>query len=230
MLHILLRRGTEGVCAGQDVGISHGSNLLLVPTVRLGLEIVGLGLMTKGSSREDTIGRSTPLISSATLCAHADRPHLVDLRRPQQRCEQPIAGNVDGAGVGLVGWVRDVEGATCRTARVWDVETGQCKHILGEHQHGVAVLALSPTLIITGSQDKNINFWQDGKKVLSYPGHDGIIAIRSHRHNSTDNTAARSGICDVFKRRDGEAVGLGREAAADLEGTQLVRLHFGADG
>eukprot|EP00826_Nyctotherus_ovalis_P045440 TRINITY_DN5034_c0_g2_i2.p1 TRINITY_DN5034_c0_g2~~TRINITY_DN5034_c0_g2_i2.p1 ORF type:complete len:575 (+),score=171.27 TRINITY_DN5034_c0_g2_i2:380-2104(+) len=60
-----------------------------------------------------------------------------------------------------------------RTARVWDVETGVCKHVLGDHAHAVAVLALENGLVITGSQDKNVNYWHNGVKVSSFVAHDG---------------------------------------------------------
>jgi hypothetical protein len=59
-----------------------------------------------------------------------------------------------------------------RIATVWDIETGKSKYKLDGHAHAVCVL---PTLegIYTGSQDQHINYWVDGKKVLSFKAHDG---------------------------------------------------------
>lgn len=56
---------------------------------------------------------------------------------------------------------------------MWDVETGACKHVLGDHAHAVAVLALEGGLVITGSQDKSVNYWDNGTKVTSFAAHDG---------------------------------------------------------
>lgn len=47
--------------------------------------------------------------------------------------------------------------------------------MLGDHSHAVAVLAMPNGLIITGSQDKNINFWTNGQKVASFQAHGDII-------------------------------------------------------
>ena len=55
------------------------------------------------------------------------------------------------------------------------METAQCKYTLSDHAHAVSVLALENGIIITGSQDKNINFWDKGVKVTSYQAHDDII-------------------------------------------------------
>ena len=49
------------------------------------------------------------------------------------------------------------------TARIWDVSTGNTKHVLSGHAYAVAVLSLPNGIIITGSQDKNIRIWYNGK-------------------------------------------------------------------
>jgi phospholipase A-2-activating protein len=68
-----------------------------------------------------------------------------------------------------------VSGSWDGTARVWDVETGKCKHILADHTHAVCTAAFPDGLIVTGSQDKQINLWKDGKKILSFKAHEDII-------------------------------------------------------
>ena len=61
---------------------------------------------------------------------------------------------------------------------MWDVETGKCKHTLADHSYAVAVLALEHGLVLTGSQDKSVNFWDNGKKVFSFKAHGGILSVQ----------------------------------------------------
>ena len=55
-----------------------------------------------------------------------------------------------------------VSGSWDGTAKIWDVETGQCKHTLEGHSHAVSVLTLPNGITITGSQDKKIRLWFQG--------------------------------------------------------------------
>ena len=82
---------------------------------------------------------------------------------------------------------------------MWDVETGKCKYILADHAHAVAVLALDNGLIITGSQDKNINYWDKGIKVTSFKAHEGKLFSVINRYYKTDNINKGSRICYLFK-------------------------------
>ncbi len=70
---------------------------------------------------------------------------------------------------------------------MWDVETGKCKFVLTEHSHAVSVLAMPGGVVITGSQDKNINVWVNGVKANSFAAHDGT-------------RYARSGVVDIIRQ------------------------------
>ena len=56
-----------------------------------------------------------------------------------------------------------VSGSWDGTAKIWDVETGQVKHTLEGHSHAVSVLSLPNGITITGSQDKKIRLWYNGR-------------------------------------------------------------------
>ena len=68
-----------------------------------------------------------------------------------------------------------VSGSWDGTAKIWDVETGQCKHTLEGHSHAVSVLTLPNGVTITGSQDKKIRLWYNGRMEKEFVGHDDIV-------------------------------------------------------
>ena len=68
-----------------------------------------------------------------------------------------------------------VSGSWDGTAKIWDVETGQCKHTLEGHSHAVSVLTLPNGITITGSQDKKIRLWFNGQLQKEFLGHDDIV-------------------------------------------------------
>lgn len=48
-----------------------------------------------------------------------------------------------------------------RTVRLWDLETGECRHICQGHQHLVSSVAFHPNgqIIVSGSQDQTVRLW-----------------------------------------------------------------------
>lgn len=68
-----------------------------------------------------------------------------------------------------------VSGSWDGTARIWDVETGKCKHTLEGHSHATAVLTMQNGITVTGSQDKKIRIWFKGGLEKEYEGHGDII-------------------------------------------------------
>jgi phospholipase A-2-activating protein len=62
-----------------------------------------------------------------------------------------------------------------RTARIWDVETGKVKQTLPGHTHATAVLTLANGITITGSQDKQIRLWYNGKQEKVFQAHEDIV-------------------------------------------------------
>lgn len=45
------------------------------------------------------------------------------------------------------------------TLRIWDIETGICRHILTGHQGPIRCLEVSGKLIVSGSNDGNCKVW-----------------------------------------------------------------------
>ena len=68
-----------------------------------------------------------------------------------------------------------VSGSWDGTAKIWDVETGQCKQTLEGHSHAVSVLTLPNGVTITGSQDKKIRLWYKGRMEKEFLAHDDIV-------------------------------------------------------
>ena len=68
-----------------------------------------------------------------------------------------------------------VSGSWDGTAKVWDLETGQCTKTLEGHSYAVAVFAMADGTIFTGSQDKMIRIWKNGQKVKEWQAHDDIV-------------------------------------------------------
>lgn len=68
-----------------------------------------------------------------------------------------------------------VSGSWDGTAKIWDVETGQCKHTLEGHAYAVSVLTLANGITITGSQDKKIRLWYNGMQSKEFLAHEDIV-------------------------------------------------------
>ena len=68
-----------------------------------------------------------------------------------------------------------VSGSWDGTAKIWDVETGECKHTLEGHAHAVTVLTMPNGITITGSQDKKIRLWYQGQLQKEFIGHEDIV-------------------------------------------------------
>jgi phospholipase A-2-activating protein len=69
-----------------------------------------------------------------------------------------------------------ISGSWDATARVWDMNTGQCSFVLKDHSYAVCTLALPGKRYITGSQDKKLRFWDRDKCVNSIENaHEDII-------------------------------------------------------
>jgi phospholipase A-2-activating protein len=68
-----------------------------------------------------------------------------------------------------------VSGSWDATAKIWDLETGKVKQTLTGHTHAVSVLAIKGGTVITGSQDKMIRIWHNGKMEKEIKAHDDIV-------------------------------------------------------
>lgn len=70
-----------------------------------------------------------------------------------------------------------VSGSWDATAKIWDLESGECMSTLSGHAYAVSVCILENGAIATGSQDGNLHLWdKDGNKIASRTaGHSNII-------------------------------------------------------
>eukprot|EP00742_Colponemidia_sp_Colp-10_P003823 GILJ01004073.1.p1 GENE.GILJ01004073.1~~GILJ01004073.1.p1 ORF type:complete len:786 (+),score=133.68 GILJ01004073.1:49-2358(+) len=68
-----------------------------------------------------------------------------------------------------------VTGSWDGSAKVWNVESGVCKHTLPGHVHAVCVLGLPNGDVLTGSQDKELKLWRNGQLVQKIPNAHGDI-------------------------------------------------------
>jgi phospholipase A-2-activating protein len=69
-----------------------------------------------------------------------------------------------------------ISGSWDATAKIWDLESGQCVKTLEGHSHAVTVCLTEKGDILTGSQDGNLNLWtKDGKRIKCIQAHTNII-------------------------------------------------------
>lgn len=69
-----------------------------------------------------------------------------------------------------------ISGSWDATAKIWDLESGQCIHTLEGHSYAVTVCYLENGNFLTGSQDGILHHWsKDGKKLKSLQAHTNII-------------------------------------------------------
>jgi len=87
-----------------------------------------------------------------------------------------------------------------KIAHLWDIQTGNLKKTLQEHEWWIKYANFSPdsTKIITCSSDKTARLWdaQNGQEIAVLQGHDGIVSQAKFSHDSmrvvtvsTDKTA-----------------------------------------
>lgn len=63
------------------------------------------------------------------------------------------------------------------TAKIWDLEAGECTQTLANHKYAVTVCFIDETNLVTGSQDGGLNLWTvSGQLVKNLPeAHKNII-------------------------------------------------------
>ena len=69
-----------------------------------------------------------------------------------------------------------VSGSWDATAKIWDLESGQCIKTLEGHAYAVTVSIMENGNILTGSQDGNLHMWsKTGAKIKTVQAHSNII-------------------------------------------------------
>ena len=68
--------------------------------------------------------------------------------------------------------VHVVSGSLDTSIRVWDVETGSCKHTLMGHQSLTSGMELRGNLLVSGNADSTVKIWdvQTGQCLLTLSG------------------------------------------------------------
>lgn len=88
-----------------------------------------------------------------------------------------------------------VSGSWDGSARIWDIASSTCKHILNGHQHAVAVSIISQPnnekyFLLTGSQNKSLHLWEipEAKLIKTISNsHDDIIRSIGISNHFIDN-------------------------------------------
>lgn len=116
-----------------------------------------------------------------------------------------------------------------RTARTWDVGTGQETQLFAGHKAGVVTVRFGPAgrLLATGSQDKTARVWEvgSGEPVRQLSGHlDWVVGVGFPSQPNTLMTADRDGRYRVWQVADG-----GARAKVDLEETTIEDVLLSGD-
>lgn len=134
---------------------------------------------TAGGGEMSRTASSTSNTSSATPPAHTPRNQVGGGERIFEPTKKFLRGHADsvycirqddGVGTGTAGKL--VSGSRDRTIRVWDVETGVCKHILKGHTASVLSLQYDEQILVSVSSDGVVFVW-DFASILATTKSDG---------------------------------------------------------
>ncbi|KAJ6232880.1 f-box-like/wd repeat-containing protein tbl1xr1 [Anaeramoeba flamelloides] len=92
-----------------------------------------------------------------------------------------------------------------KTVRLWDIESGKCKHILEKHQGPVYPISFSPDgkYLASGSLDKHLYVWsvEQGELILSFQGQCEIADVCWNSNGSKIATSFSDGLILVLDLR-----------------------------
>ncbi|CBQ73387.1 conserved hypothetical protein [Sporisorium reilianum SRZ2] len=133
-------------------------------------EAMAMARTASASSTNSEVNGATAAGGSASGTARAARERR--LFEPTKRFLRGHQDSVycirqdDGIGTGTAGKL--VSGSRDRTIRVWDVETGACKHILKGHTASVLSLQYDDQILVSVSSDGQVFVW-DFASILATP-------------------------------------------------------------
>ncbi|MCL4299715.1 MAG: protein kinase [Anaerolineae bacterium] len=123
--------------------------------------------------------------------------------------------------LGHADWLNDVAfspdgtyvltGSNDKTARLWDIQTGQAVITYTGHTAGVKSVTLSPDgqYVLTGSLDKTARLWdvKTGQAVLTYTGHtEGINAVAFAPNGKTILTGSADKTARLWDAETGQEI------------------------
>lgn len=122
-----------------------------------------------------------------------------------------------------------VSGSNDKTARLWEVETGQAIHTLTGHTAGIRNVAYSPdgNYLLTGSIDKTARLWdaQTGRELFTLTGHtaevNGVAFSPDSRYALTGGWEGTIRFWDVET---------GQEVRSLTEDEGIFEINISADG
>ena len=92
------------------------------------------------------------------------------------------------------------------TVRVWDLNTGQCRHTLTGHTSLVGLLGLSPSCLVSAAADSTLRVWdpESGELRHTLAAHNG--AITCFQHDEFKVLSGSDGTLKMWDIRDGTEV------------------------
>src|ERR1700761_3668347 len=92
------------------------------------------------------------------------------------------------------------------TVRIWDLHTGQCRHVLNGHTSLVGLLGLSPKHLVSAAADATLRVWDPdtGDLQHSLAAHTG--AITCFQHDEFKILSGSDGTLKVWDVRDGSVM------------------------
>lgn len=98
-----------------------------------------------------------------------------------------------------------ITGSYDRTARVWNLETGEELRVLKGHSRGVRCLQFDEFKLITGSMDRTLKIWnwRTGELMRTLEGHtEGIVCL--HYNNDILASGSADSLIKIWNFRSGE--------------------------
>lgn len=98
-----------------------------------------------------------------------------------------------------------ITGSYDRTARVWNMETGEQLRVLKGHTRGVRCLQFDEAKLITGSMDRTLKIWnwRTGELMRTLEGHtEGIVCLNYNNHILASGSADSN--VKIWNFRSGE--------------------------
>ncbi|KAJ6554056.1 WD40-repeat-containing domain protein [Mycena vulgaris] len=135
------------------------------------------------------------------LVGHTQKVYSVVLDPPRHRA---YSGSMDG------------------TVRIWDLKTGDCTHTLKAHTSLVALLGLSPRMLVSASADSTVRVWDPdtGALLHTLAGHTG--AITCFQHTDSKLLSGSDGTLKMWDLRDGSVE---RDLLTGLKGVSQIVLN-----